>query len=337
MSPYPALAGRQILVQAANTNHARIARPAVDILRSWGVRIRWMVDTGSQRWEKVCAEFEALGDEPVGLYRIGDCVHYAQPGDALLVFVMGTGGPRKYLETLEARGVCLMQPVEGGRFAAKIKHDPRVTLLGWGPSALDLGVPATVVGSPVIEDAAQRGRATPEPFALVNLKFGSIDEGAARVWLKRVLKGCAQAGVEAVVSGHPRDLPADLKVPLSPEPVADLARRAMALISRPSTVVYEALAAGTPAILVKVKGDLFREFADPLGAYPILRRPPEIAEALAAIREGRWPHDPRAFLRTHVSIDPERPAGRRMAEAVGEIWSAHLARQARERGWHEGR
>ncbi|MBF8253710.1 MAG: hypothetical protein HW373_405 [Deltaproteobacteria bacterium] len=93
---------------------------------------------------------------------------------------------------------------------------------------------------------------------------------------------------------------------------------ASALISRPSTTIYQALAAGVPVVHFPAEEEDLAEFADPFGAFETAGDAHELPELLRQAIAGRDTvrERGRLFLERHVSIDPARTATQRIVDAL---------------------
>lgn len=108
-----------------------------------------------------------------------------------------------------------------------------------------------------------------EPLALINLNFVYGVRTADRdLWLETAIAGCAEAGVPYVVSIHPAErsqLRTDRVTRIS---ASRLLPHASVLISRFSTLPFEAMARGVPFIYHNPHGETVKTFADSSGAFP---------------------------------------------------------------------
>ena len=95
------------------------------------------------------------------------------------------------------------------------------------------------------------------------------------------------------------------------------------LITRPSTAVYQAQAAGKPVIFLRMQNEELVEFADPMGAFDQPNSPAELVQMVRRALEQRHSYRERcrAFFERHVSIDLQRPVAERMAAALRAIAS----------------
>ncbi len=248
-----------------------------------------------------------------------------------VVVVGNDWGPkhfRRKLERLRRIGAALVGVVEGARFAYP-RHWERVDdLLCWGPSALEL-LPGRkhIVGSPAIEKAMKPERTPPaRPHVVVNYKFmkGAKEQGPA--WAADCAAAAAPLDPGYAISAHPFNVAELVGLNLSHAPFAKLLDEASLLITRSSTVIYEALAAGVSVIYYPLPDERRAEFAAPMGAFATAESAAELAQLVR--QHGADPRfdaaAARRFLDRHVSFDPAKPASQRMAEFL----SAKLAERA---------
>ena len=297
-----------------NRNHVRIFAPVVhrltelahpciiaDIERESG-------DRGARR---------ELASE--GLSSVGIDVLRAQITRRDVLVVANDWYPNVVVETMQLcgqRGTLRIGVVEGGRFAHPDRYRRVDLVLGWGASSRDaFEVPVHVVGSPIIEAAWRRpASVATADFAVISFKFpGPVGQE----WLEQATGACRAVGLPFQLSCHPSHrLPAPF-VP-SPREFRDLIPEAAVLISQPSTVVYEAMAAGKPIVLFPVAGEPLIEYADPKGAFEIARDPADLPALLRAALAGKdsCRERCRPFLDFHVSIDPNVTAVERVAQAL---------------------
>ena len=258
---------------------------------------------------------EAIEQRGLPLRNAAKKLEVLQAGDVAIFFLVSWMRDQDRIASLLGRGVRLLQLSEGCRFNFPGLTHPDVPFLGWGPSARVAGRQLRIVGSPVSE-AAPRGPAlAARPAkALINVKFRG-HEPARATWLDEVLGACTDAGLTPVFSGHPV-LCDGFDVEFDPRPVAQLCAELPVVISRPSTVIYEALVAGAQPFLMPTRGEGQVEFADPRGAFPIALTGAELTGQLRRWQAAQGGYDPAPFLEAHVDIDPNRPAAQRIVREV---------------------
>ena len=146
-----------------------------------------------------------------------------------------------------------------------------------------------------------------EPLAVINLNFVyGVRTSDRKLWLDTAIAGCEAAGVPYVISLHPAEkarLDSDRVTSIS---ASRLLPRATVLISRFSTMPFEAMARGVPFIYHNPHGETVRTFADPMGAFKISRSADELAHASTPLT--LWPI-PASGLRDSSPIT--RPSTRR--------------------------
>ena len=214
---------------------------------------------------------------------------------------------------------------EGCRFTAPGKYEEFDYFFGFGPSAIGVGVKKVCsVGSPEIEGILEKPRQDSQPNSVViNLKgtrkiLGSVDNDA---WLDEALLAVESIGFKPVISVHPNHVlhqqnPAGLEI--ASAPVGDLLLDCPAIISRQSTLIYQALAVGCQPFHFSEGQDEEGEFADPMGAFPVCL-PGQLVDAVKEWHSGTSRYEPDAFLKAHVEIDPNRSSVARIADALEEI------------------
>jgi len=318
--------GRQrVFFVVHNKNHVTIFAPLAERLRAQGLHVAF-VTIGGHRFEGQA--MAALASAGLNAMDLADMGRIATARDA--VCLGNDWGPKRllaWLRRLERRGVALVGVVEGARFSLPRLYRHVHHLLCWGPSGLDIGARgARVVGSPVIEAASALAGPRPHtPRALVNYKFSGTAEDDGFVWGAAVIASARAIDPQYVLSTHPssRGVPADVRVSHAPFPA--LLRESTVLITKASTVIYEALAAGVSVLYYPAEGEVRAEFGDPRGAFEIAQSPEHLLElARAYAAAPAFPAQAAAeFLRRHVSIDPARPAVERMADAICDILRDH--------------
>lgn len=324
----PAADGRaRIFFVVHNKNHMSIFSGFAGILEAHGLAVHF-ASIGGHRHEAQALDAIVAARRPV--IDIGEIASVATPFD--LVVLGNDWGPRRLvriLQRLKARGVPLVAVVEGARFGLPRLYKHVDTLLCWGLSGLSIGAAgARIVGSPIIEKAAKLPRKVHDrPRVLVNYKFSGTAEDEGFIWGAAAIAAARAIDPDFVLSTHPssRGVPPGVKV--SHAPFHQLLQESTLVITKASTVIYEALAAGVSVLYFPAKDEVRAEFSDPQGAFET----GDTAEALlaAARRYAAKPEFPtetaQAFLNRHVSIDPAIPANSRIASALIDIMAAQPA------------
>ncbi len=139
-------------------------------------------------------------------------------------------------------------------------------ILGQGQNDVD-ALPerdVRVVGSSRLERIWQAPASSPGRHALVNLNFTyAVLADRRQAWMKSVEEGARRAGVDAIVSRHPAEEQAPSSLPSASKPFRYEINRAGVLISRFSTVPFEAMARGIPFVYHNPHGERVPTFAEP--------------------------------------------------------------------------
>jgi len=306
---------RKIFWIAHNKNHFEIFEQSRELLITNGATVSCAAIEGFP--PPAAEQFRHKG---IATLARDDVRRTVVPGDAIVVGNDWLPASLCDLITdLTATGVRTVAFVEGCRFTLPNKYTRVSELLGWGPSASRLPPKRVhIVGSPVLESALRLSRHAAKDYTLVNYRFKPIasERGTGRAWLEAVTDACTRAGSPIVISAHPASGLVDTRYKVSAEPIEQLLPRAALLISRCSTLIYQALLAGVPAILFPTREEELGELADPKGAYAIVTSADDLIKVVSDHLEGKHHHDTSDFLACHVNIDPRRPASLRMAEAL---------------------
>lgn len=318
MTAQGSLGPARLFVVAHNRNHVRIFADMARRVGASGRPATFVVVEGHP-------DRDAAADAAASLdFPVIETAQLARLATARDVVCVGNDwGPKHFIRTLERlrrRGAALVGIVEGARFAYPRHYERVDDLLCWGPSALDM-LPGRkhIVGSPAIERARKAARAQPErPRVLINYKFtqGAAHEGP--VWARAAAEAAAAVDPGYLLSAHHSNV-ADLAgLNVSHAPFSSLLADATLLITRASTVIYEALAARVSVIYFPLADERRAEFADPMGAFRLAENGADVAQFTRAHAA-----DPtfdaaaaETFLARHVSFDPVRSASERMAAFV---------------------
>lgn len=310
--------GPRLFVVAHNRNHVVIFGDMAQRVRDSGHLVQFAVVEDHPDRE---AAAKAAGERGFGVIETSELERTVTARDIVLVGC--DWGPKPFvakIERIRRRGVGLIGAVEGARFAYP-KHYERVDdLLVWGQSGLDtLPGRKHVVGSPAIERARKPDRAPPmKSHVLINYKFtkGAKNEGPA--WARACAAAATAIDPDYVLSAHPSNV-ADLAgLNVSHAPFTTLLETATLLITRSSTVIYEALAGRVSVIYFPIEGERRAEFGDAMGAFKTAENADDVARFAQehAANPGFDAEAADAFLARHIDFDPERTAPERMAAFV---------------------
>jgi hypothetical protein len=308
----------RLFVVAHNRNHVSIYGDAARLLREGGHVVTFVVVEDHPDHAAAANAANALGFDVIETAALE---RTATARD--LVLVGCDWGPKPFIakiNRMRGRGVGFLGAVEGARFAYP-KHYERVDdLLVWGQSGLDtLPGRKHVVGSPAIERARKADRVQPErPHVLVNYKFtkGAMEQGP--VWARTCAEAAKQIDPDYVLSAHPSNV-ADLAgLNVSHAPFGSLLEKTTLIITRSSTVIYEALAGRVSVIYYPIQDERRAEFGDSLGAFKTAESAEDVTRF---VREhGANPafnaDAAEAFLTRHISFDPVRSSPQRMADFI---------------------
>jgi len=257
--------------------------------------------------------------------------HLPTTSRLLAVVVMNDWGPsRELVEMAKQVGVTTFAKSEGvqdfrDRDTGRERRPYRLVdvVLGQGPNDVAAlpGADVRVVGSTRLETAWRGEDSTREPVVAVNLNFTyNVLTEHANDWLTSVVRACENAGLDYVVCPHPAQYkehvdPALCEGRLATEPIRHLLLRAGVLVTRFSTVVYEAMARGVPSIYHNPHGEKVWD-DDPRGRPPtVTRTTATLVNALRSALDVEKPFS-RDGLFDQISVDPDSTPDQRAADAV---------------------
>jgi GT2 family glycosyltransferase len=166
------------------------------------------------------------------------------------------------------------------------------------------------------------GRRPAGDLIVVNLNFtwGVLEE-ARSMWIDTVVAATKQLSHPTVFSLHPAEKTSPEGVDVSDLPMRHLLTRASVLVSRFSTVPFEAMARGVPFVYHNPHHEAVPTFHDPKGAFEITESAGELAAAIDKAREwaGRYRDKSEAFFRDQIDIDPQTPSAARSAEVIERL------------------
>lgn len=253
------------------------------------------------------------------------------PPDALLADAGGVvvrndwGVPRPLVTAAGVVGIPSFAWIEGvqdfadtdtGRTRRPYRSVDHVLSLGDYDAAQLQGTDVTPVGSERLWRAwhGPPTTATGPTVANVNFTYGVLEE-ARRPWVNDVVAAAGRRPV--VISRHPADRGRRGRRLESTRPVEELLRAAPRLITRFSTLAYEALALGVELVYHNPHGERVPTFAEPGDAFRITTRRSELIDVVRS--DPAAPSDVRtrvaAFLARHLVLDGPAPA-ERAADAI---------------------
>ncbi|MEX5516747.1 glycosyltransferase [Pseudophaeobacter sp. 1A09344] len=182
---------------------------------------------------------------------------------------------------------------------------------------------SSIVGLPNIREKLSHDILTPlKRRAVINVNFTyGVMEEKRQEFVESAVEGCKLAGLDYVISQHPADK-ADLsRYNVSEASVYELINENAILVSRFSTTILEALAAGRPTVYHNPIGERVPKFHEPLGAFSTSKNATELAAALTQelnfVAGGGSIRDRASlFLHAHCSPFSAKDTADRAAEAI---------------------
>ena len=154
----------------------------------------------------------------------------------------------------------------------------------------------------------------------VNFTWGVLEE-ARSIWMDTVVAATKGLGYHTVFSLHPAEKSRPDGVEISNLPMRHLLTQASVLISRFSTVPFEAMARGVPFVYHNPHDEAVPTFHDPGGAFEITTTAEELAAEIESSRQwvGHYRDRCEAFFREQIDIDPHTRSASRSAEAIKRL------------------
>jgi hypothetical protein len=308
--------------------HTEELIPLADSLSEMGMRPSFLVHP-----RDAADLIDEMGGGSYPLYEWPDRLHSLPTFDA--VVVMNDWGYTKDLVQLAAeRDRPSFAKVEGvqdfcdddtGRWRHAYHRAAHV--LCQGDNDVEALRPATthVVGSTRLERiylAAEREfGATRQVVANSNFTYGVLTDVRSS-WLQSVADAAAGARADILISQHHADRALAKQYPIARAPMKELlATTADVLVSRFSTVPFEAMARGVPFIYHNPHGERVPTFADPDEAFDVTTSTESLTEALQSALEQRGSYRSRSssFFERQVDIDPDRPSESRTAAVIADV------------------
>lgn len=303
---------------AHNRNHVRLMVGAASRLIAAGNSVYFVHLDGKGGGGVARPEFERLGLPFVDFDQLRARI---RPRDILI-----TGndfGPwkpyKRFLDSVNRGLVTVVGIIEGARAIRRHRYERVDYVLAPGPAALEyFSKPVYVVGSPVIEGQVSTCGANPRAgrFVLINFK-GDPDNDRDKRELAAVIQACEQIGVPCRVSVHPNI--AMRVAQSSSAEFSDMLPEALALVTRPSTTAYEAMACGIPVVIFPPAAPLV-EFATPYDAFTVSTPETLVGDLKYAIASRpNFKAASAKFLAKHLSIEPGLESAQRIADALCDI------------------
>lgn len=307
--------GRRLFLMPESAYHVDELGPLAELARADGVDVAFLVS--DVRLAPVRYELQRF-DLPVYTYPREAPPTSAVIERALGIVTMNDWGPSKELIlACNDAGIPTFGKVEGVQdFFDDDVHWERgaytrvATVLCQGPNDVsNTAGDRVIVGSTRLERIWHAPPVTPTaPLAVVNVNFTyGVLADARDAWVESAVAACQRAGVPFTLSAHPAERS---KLPtghVASAPIRALLTDASVLISRFSTVPFEAMARGVPFIYYNPHGERVPTFQTPGGAFPIARDEPSLRAALAEVADWQPGYRDRAeeFFLSQVDVGDE--------------------------------
>ncbi len=322
--PWPTPVGKTapILLLPSAAYHLGEIMPLHDALNRRGYET--MVAVGDAHWPRIATGLSWY-DTPV--FRLPD-PHLAVPGLRAVVTMKDWAGYGEVVAAAKEAGVTTFAKVEGAQdFSdADTPYDRAAYrladhILCQGKNDFDaLDGSRYIVGSSRLERLFHAPVLPKEgDHVVINLNFtyGVLEEERAR-WIEGAVAACEQLGLPYTVALHPAERRTRSVPHASTIPISRLLLRATTLVSRFSTVPFEAMARGIPFVYHNPHGEQVSTFAHGGDAF---RKTNDAAELAAALEEARgWRDDYRdrcaVFFSRQIDVNPEVSAEDRAADLI---------------------
>ena len=316
--------GPRVYFVVHNANHVRMFAQAECELRKRGFRTKFCVPMVFVHAPYALDELARRG---LAAHPLDDMIATANTGDAVVVGLDGTPGKLKQaIAAFDRRGIATIGVIEGARFPKQTAFRNVRHVMVWGPSGVDAyGDRAIVTGATVIEDMQNRDRTGRNPdAALVNYKFTWQDKESdpGHLWLRSVQSILTAEGFKPVFSCHPAETHLVPGIEWSRLPFEDLIMQTALVVTRSSTAIYQALAAGSQPFLFKIANEELLELADPMSAFSVVSLAAGLRLAISRWKSGSVRYSADAFMARNVSLLPKRPAHIRLAEEIACLTGA---------------
>jgi hypothetical protein len=342
-----------------NKNHVRLLAPVADRLRAQGCVVTFVDLEAWHYREGAVPELQRLSLSSVSIEDFVKSP--PSRGVFVLANDWVPDGLTEFLDRPRRDPIKLVGVIDGCRFALPERYTRVDCVLGWGPSSrICFKQTVIVTGSPIIEAAgARRVCYSAPPLVAVNYKFTyEYTDKQARFWSASVMRACEKAALPFAFSAHPSNriaAPAAIKHidrvtywgaslmracekaalpfmsstrssrPMAPQlPIEDidtLLDRASVLVTRPSTVAYEAMVRGIPVVLFPMRGEPLAEFGQPMDAFEVtcdVDVLPDLISSALRTRDG-YKSRCRNFLEYHVELGTQGMAIARIVMALATI------------------
>jgi GT2 family glycosyltransferase len=313
--------------------HVTEVGPLLESLRARGVRAEVYLPpeageaVGRELATYVDTVYDGPPDELVGAPLLGAFLLNDWGGNMQVVLeaVRKAGG----VSFAKVEGVADWDDVDTGRIRRSYQHAD--VTLAQGRNDVDAlpGQDVRVVGSSRLERiwlgepaAADNDRV----LVNVNFTYGVLNHKQDE-WIWAAVRGARALGIDYELSLHPaqNNLPKspDVLAHVSTDPFSHALRRSGVLVSRFSTVIFEAMALGVPAVYLNSHGEKVPTFQDPQGAF-VKVTGTDLRAGLAEALSWRGEYRARAeeFFRRQVDVVPGYSSEERSADVIVDMIKA---------------
>lgn len=322
--PWPTPVGKSapILLLPSAAYHLAEIMPLNDALNRRGYETR--VAVGEAHWARIATGL-AWYDTPV--YALPDA-SAAVAGIKAVVTMKDWAGYGEVVEASKGAGVTTFAKVEGAQDFndadtpyARAAYRSADHIMCQGQNDFD-----ALDGSRFIVGSSRLERLFHAPVmpvkgdhVVINLNFTyGVLEPERADWIESAVAACEKLGLPFTVALHPAERRARRVPHASAVPISRLLLRATTLVSRFSTVPFEAMARGVPFVYHNPHGEQVSTFAHGGDAF---RKTATVDELAAALQEARgWRDDYRErsakFFARQVDIDNQVTSEDRAADLI---------------------
>jgi hypothetical protein len=324
--PWPTPVGTtaRILLLPSAAYHLAEIMPLTDALNRRGYET--IVAVGEAHWPRIAT---GLGWYDTPVFALPEAT-VAVAGLRAVVTMKDWAGYGEVVSAAKGAGVVTFAKVEGAQdFSdadtpyARNAYRTADHILCQGKNDFDaLAGSRYIVGSSRLErlfHAPVMPITTDHVVINLNFTYGVLEEQRTE-WIESAVAACEQLRVPYTVAIHPAERRSRRIPHASTVPISRLLLRAGALVSRFSTVPFEAMARGVPFVYHNPHGEKVSTFADGGDAFRTTISAAELAAALEEVRGWRDDYRSRCapFFTRQIDIDPSRPSEDRAADVIAE-------------------
>jgi hypothetical protein len=210
-------------------------------------------------------------------------------------------------------GVQDFRDVDTGRQRHAYRTVDHVWCLGEHDAAELAGLDVTAIGSERMWSLWHGPPSSGDVPLVANVNFTyGVFESARTAWVRAVRSAATSTETRLTITRHPADKGRVGWRMEASESADVLLSRTRRLVSRFSTLIYDALLLGVDVIYFNPHGENVPTFADPMEAFTVARTRSDLAAALRAPppEPGDVRQQATSFLRHHLVLEGPRPAVR---------------------------